>query len=821
MERLERLDQRLSRPVFQMKLPEALTAGFPHAFFGPTPLLLAALATQTLAAWVACVALLAFGLGSFYGGLAGWGDFTKLTKLVIFLMPSLCVYLSSHLPPPGPAISTISLICAALCVACAVPLKALSDRRRPAVRWGQEAQRATLLAPYIKAMCKGGQSREAWPSSDAAVMAANAILLWNVLKTSSLSSSLAVALSVSVFALACFGRMYFWAHHLFDVLSGAFAPLLHQGLLGSLIVLGALHFRWCSSWHFLLSFVLFLLSLGLGACAKAARWQETLLLLDYLNTFKLGLPNSVGQSAAVSALERRSLWAEALKLFGDFRRSKATCRNATLGALANSARWRSALQFFASAATQRLTDAVTQGAVVAACQTASRWAEAVALVSKSRNTVALSAAVSSCAHAARWDVALALLHLLRPHGDEGLVAYNAAISACEKAGLWEAALCLLRDISRLKLSFNGASSGVATRNGSSAANLKPRWKRKLQPNTVSYNAAISACERDGRWQVASQLMAQRLSQRLKVDVAGLGALVSTCCQASQWERAINWVISPLARQNLVDASCASAALLACQRSSKWLVAVALFARATRLDLPPAAHVSLAFAGQAVHVSLCRALWPSEISNLNAMDVAVAMDGVHASGQVDVGLERLHSRRAFGPSLRATREERFSGVQEAKKRVFLGKQHLGKTVPSPTAHRAPSGPRRRASRLSAVSGESAGSRVSSVDPLSFEEILRKRPTLQDDSRSEHGGKSDATPRLKVPWTAEKALASLMIFQGCRENFINYLAAGGEHVMLKPGEFRDLREELNVGQAFGFADVLAAGVPFWVRLSGELK
>ncbi|CAK9076398.1 unnamed protein product [Durusdinium trenchii] len=37
----------------------------------------------------------------------------------------------------------------------------------------------------------------------------------------------------------------------------------------------------------------------------------------------------------------------------------------------------------------------------------------------------------------------------------GLVAYNAAISACEKAGLWEAALCLLRDISRLKLSFNG------------------------------------------------------------------------------------------------------------------------------------------------------------------------------------------------------------------------------------------------------------------------------------------------------------------------------------------------------------------------------
>ena len=51
--------------------------------------------------------------------------------------------------------------------------------------------------PYIEAMGCGGQSREALPSSDAAVMAANGLLL---------SARGLPKLAIGMYLLACFGR---------------------------------------------------------------------------------------------------------------------------------------------------------------------------------------------------------------------------------------------------------------------------------------------------------------------------------------------------------------------------------------------------------------------------------------------------------------------------------------------------------------------------------------------------------------------------------------------------------------------------------------
>eukprot|EP00438_Fugacium_kawagutii_P012493 Skav200175 [mRNA] locus=scaffold1159:239821:241956:- [translate_table: standard] len=82
-----------------------------------------------------------------------------------------------------------------------------------------------------QAMCKGGQSREALPSSDAAVMAANAWLLWT-----SWNHPAAPWVAALFFALACFGR--------------------------SLAVIKELHFRWVSTGHLVASFVVFLLAVA-------------------------------------------------------------------------------------------------------------------------------------------------------------------------------------------------------------------------------------------------------------------------------------------------------------------------------------------------------------------------------------------------------------------------------------------------------------------------------------------------------------------------------------------------------------------------------
>jgi len=237
---LDRADKRVSGAVFRLRLPEMVELllsvpgafmGFPHAFFGPTPLALAWLASPaggggSLA--VGAVAAFLFGASVFYAGLAGKVDFRKSTKMVLLVMPAIAL---SLLASPGVTaraadVGRLSLSCAALAVSATIPFKALFDRQRPAaalnLRGQIQERRAALLGSYIEGMCMGGQSRESLPSSDAAVMAANAVLLWRlwVPLPGPWSEWLPGAVAVLFFGLACFGRMYLWAHHLLDVSVG-------------------------------------------------------------------------------------------------------------------------------------------------------------------------------------------------------------------------------------------------------------------------------------------------------------------------------------------------------------------------------------------------------------------------------------------------------------------------------------------------------------------------------------------------------------------------------------------------------------------------
>ncbi|CAE7940263.1 unnamed protein product, partial [Symbiodinium sp. KB8] len=154
-----------------------------------------------------------------------------------------------------------------------------------------------------------------------------------------------------------------------------------------------------------------------------------------------------------------------------------------------------------------------------------------------------------------------------------------------------------------------------------------------------------------------------------------------------------------------------------------------------------------------------------------------------------------------------------------------------------------GPSRRGSAASVVSNNGR-----SLNPGELRKSLRSlRKPLQIQTEVEDAPQRSVTRgtvSAPLPLKPEKALASLSIFKNCCESFFYLLAGLGEQVLLRGGEYRDLRgpggqrvtsdsgkmaaaalvisgtfrvevngvatEELNSGQAFGFADVVALGM-----------
>ncbi|CAJ1420259.1 unnamed protein product [Effrenium voratum] len=208
-------------------------------------------------------------------------------------------------------------------------------------------------------------------------------------------------------------------------------------------------------------------------------------------------------------------------------------------------------------------------------------------------------------------------------------------------------------------------------------------------------------------------------------------------------------------------------------------------------------------------------------------------------------------------------EEGQGKEPLRRRLRQASQRRGAfdKLPGPSAqtdHDSEVRVTRTGSKNSHLSADSGGtiSRQSSLDPTAFQEELsrdasaRKRPSQisvvhdrLDKQITDLPAGARSSRRIEAaPLTPERALAALPIFQHCREAFINLLAAGGEQVLVKPGEFRDLRgqaagpgdqqgkvatavvvlsgtfrleisniavESLSAGQAFGFGDLLAAG------------
>ena len=92
------------------------------------------------------------------------------------------------------------------------------------------------------------------------------------------------------------------------------------------------------------------------------------------------------------------------------------------------------------------------------------------------------------------------------------IGFNATISACEKGRQWQLALVIFNSIPTKTLgcflSFAVSALAPARTPRSQSDRIWPEdQNRKLAPDVISHNAAISSCEKGGNWQLALQFFA--------------------------------------------------------------------------------------------------------------------------------------------------------------------------------------------------------------------------------------------------------------------------------------------------------------------------
>ncbi|CAL1172598.1 unnamed protein product [Cladocopium goreaui] len=150
-------------------------------------------------------------------------------------------------------------------------------------------------------------------------------------------------------------------------------------------------------------------------------------------------------------------------------------------------------------------------------------------------------AISACA--SQWEWACDLFtSMTRAALEPNSISYNALITCCEKGRQWHRALVLL--------SAMGDNADV-----------------------FSFSAAISACEKCGHWQIALQLFENMATARVTADEIGFNAAISACEKGGQWPSAAQLLQRMAIRRCLASVVSFSAAISAC--ATEWLAALCM------------------------------------------------------------------------------------------------------------------------------------------------------------------------------------------------------------------------------------------------------
>ena len=98
----------------------------------------------------------------------------------------------------------------------------------------------------------------------------------------------------------------------------------------------------------------------------------------------------------------------------------------------------------------------------------------------------------------------------------------------------------------------------------------------LAPNDVSFNAAISACEKCGEWQMALRLLSKMFAAAIFPTVISFNASISACDKSSQWQMALSLLSLVPATKIAPNVITFSAGMQACANAREWRTALSLW-----------------------------------------------------------------------------------------------------------------------------------------------------------------------------------------------------------------------------------------------------
>ena len=132
---------------------------------------------------------------------------------------------------------------------------------------------------------------------------------------------------------------------------------------------------------------------------------------------------------------------------------------------------------------------------------------------------------------------------------EDVITYNSAVSACEKRAEWQQALNILQQLDTAR----------------------------LQPSLITCNSCISACEKAGQWQVALQLLCEVDARYLQPDVITYNSTISAYQKVTQWQVAMS--LSHVAELHVGhDIITFNSTLSAAERAGQWQQTLSLLSK---------------------------------------------------------------------------------------------------------------------------------------------------------------------------------------------------------------------------------------------------